>query len=153
MRQLPPEPWASAMIVAGFVWAGDPSYGQLAERAGVTKETVRQLALGGRVPDTDTIEKVARALGVDVLTVSQWANQARSVRKSYEVPREADLLTEEEQRAITALIRAIAKTRREGEEHGSNGSTTIGTSNVRQLPPPPPVLPKGKAARKPPVEE
>jgi len=91
---------------------GEPSYNALATKMGVATETVRRAILGLGESTPATVQSIADALSLDVRHVSEWVGQARSVREPYQVPPEVDLLNHEEQKALTLLIRAIAKTRR-----------------------------------------
>src|SRR5690625_5188031 len=121
MSQIP-EPWASALVRAGFTdprYSDDrPSLGALAEAAGVHTTTVSRMVHGRGKPKHENVEAVAAALRVDVVKVSEWARQARTEAEPYRMPAEVNLLTRREQAAITELIRAMAEARREGEGSG-----------------------------------
>jgi hypothetical protein len=108
-----PEPWASAMIAKDFMHGQRPSIRALARAAGIgSAETVRQMIYAARVPDPDTVDRVASALGKSPVEVSRWVSQERTTRKPYKMPQEIALLTDDEQAAVTGLIKAIAKGRR-----------------------------------------
>lgn len=89
-----------------------PSYQGLARASNVAAETVRQMIIGGRVPEPENVKRVAKALNKDVREVSAWVNQRRSVLSDYEVPAEVALLDQDERDAITNLIRVMAKSKR-----------------------------------------
>ncbi len=46
---------------------------QLAERAGCSKATIVEIEHGRRLPSLKTVEKLARALGVEPITVAEFA--------------------------------------------------------------------------------
>lgn len=114
-----PEPWASAMKKQNLVdgRSGDrPSWSALARTAGVHTSTVIAMAEGKRETETDVLQKVAKALRIDVRTVSKWAGQARSVRAPYSPPADANLLDSEERDTIDRLIRLLAKGKKRNTE-------------------------------------
>lgn len=92
----------------------------LAHKAGVGVETVRKLVYGASGSSSATIAAVAQALHRDVRTVARWAAEQRAVAEPFELPAEADLLTDKERRAIVQLVRAITADRKAG---GSRGDT------------------------------
>lgn len=107
-----PEPWASALVKAGFTdrrhTDDRPSMGSLAAAIGVHGTTVSNMVHGRRVTDPATIAATAEALGVDVRIVASWVSQSRTVREPYRVPPEVNSLTKREQDGISELIRAMA---------------------------------------------
>lgn len=117
-----PEPWATAMIEAGFKdprYADDrPSLGALADAAGIHTTTVSRMVHKTGAAKTQNVAAVARALRKDVVEVSAWVRQARTETEPYTAPPEADLLNRRERAALDELIRAVTETRREGGGHG-----------------------------------
>jgi hypothetical protein len=132
-----PEPWASAMAERGLIdphrTEAVPSIRALAEQADVAPETVRRMVWGERVPDPATVQAVAEALGVDSRKVADWVGQVRSVRRPYQAPSEANLLNDDEQDAITQLIRVMTAGRKRVEQQGAQGATI--TPMRREAPP------------------
>lgn len=121
-----PEPWASAMLAKDFTHGARPSIRALARAAGINSaETVRQMIYGGRSPDPETVELVASALGMSPVEVSRWVQQERTTRKPYRVPSEIALLTEDEQDAISGLIKAIARPRRTRTSEAHQGGAPL----------------------------
>lgn len=108
-----PETWDEALISADLVDPrnGKPSLNQLAIRADLPASTVTAIAAGRRKPKAPTIQKIADALGIDVLVVSEWVGQERTERAPYAPPAEADLLTDRQRRAVDEIIRAIVAER------------------------------------------
>ncbi|WP_043497274.1 helix-turn-helix domain-containing protein [Georgenia sp. SUBG003] len=88
--------------------------GRLAEAAGLHTTTVSRIifGVGSRTPSPANVQAIADALGVDVVKVSGWVNQARTVREPYRVPDEVHLLTDRQQKAVTELIRSMAEANR-----------------------------------------
>src|SRR5690606_35182546 len=124
-----PDRWDAALVRDGFVdprYKDDrPSRSRLAEKVGVHTTTISHMITGKRSTDPATVAAVADALGVDVVEVSRWVNQARSQAKPYKVPAQVDLLTQRQQDALTELILAMAAGRREdGGEHDVRSAST-----------------------------
>lgn len=115
------EPWAAAMIAAGFT---DPRYKdrdvpsmrQLADAAKTRASTISHMMAGTRETGGDVIDRVAAALNLDPTEVGRWVGRARSAPKRFEPHRDADLLTSEEQNAVNELIRLLALSKRRGGE-------------------------------------
>jgi len=122
-----PEPWASAMVAQNLTdsrYADDQaSIGRLAAEAGLHKTTVSRMIRGDVDSSPANVQAVADALHVDVVEVSRWVKQARSVTKPYDIPPEVHQLDEREQRALTELIRAMAAAK-EREEHEPRSTPT-----------------------------
>jgi DNA-binding transcriptional regulator YdaS (Cro superfamily) len=110
-RELP-RWWAEALVGAGFVdprYEHDvPSISRLAEEAGLHTTTVSRMIFGRATASARNVEAVANALGLSVVKVSGWVDQARTVPSPYQVPDEVHLLTERQQKALTELIRSMA---------------------------------------------
>lgn len=128
-RQEPPEPWASAFIAAGLTTRDRPTYRaaaravSLAEGRSMAPETVRRIVNGIGKPRPENVAALARALGTDVLTVSEWAGQVRSLRQPYAAPPEGDLMSERQRRAIDELIRLLAAVGVTKEDEDAERST------------------------------
>lgn len=108
---------------------GAPSITNLAGLSGVAVETVRKLVYGIGTPRTDTVERVAHALGLDIRIVSDWSGQHRAVAAPFTLPTEAALLDERERDVITELVRVMTAGRRsthaqQQEPIEDSGSTT-----------------------------
>lgn len=127
------EPWASAMAAAniGDPRNGRPSMRNLAEAAGVAPETVRRAITGKGTASQATLGAISRALRVDVRLVSQWAGQAREVRRQYQPPDEAHLLDEHERKAVDQVIRLLAKKRKESDLSGRDTAPIGAVAELR----------------------
>lgn len=127
-KNQPRGPWASAMIDVGAVNPRIPSqasWRQLASMAGLATKTVIDAANGDATATPDTIRAIARALKVDVETVSSWISDERIVSSRYTPPAEAALLTDRQRKALTELIRSmVTDEQRAGEEHEQRSAPT-----------------------------
>ena len=77
-REEPWEPWASAMLAVGAAnprLPDRPSWRQLANRAGITTQTVINAARGEVDTEIDVIRQIAKALRVPPETVSEWVGR------------------------------------------------------------------------------
>lgn len=123
-----PEPWSSALVAARLTdprYADDrPSLSRLAEVAGIHPTTVSRMVKGSHRANPANVALVAAALGRNVVEVSEWVRQARTVREPYQVPSEVNLLTDREQSAISELIRSIAANREVGTGDGDAAPIT-----------------------------
>lgn len=120
-----PEPWASAMLAAGFTdrrGGNRPSWRALAERTKTHPSTLSAMASGTRETGSDVIARVAEALRVDVRTVSEWVGQARAVRAPYQPPQDANLLDDQEREAVDRLISLLARSKKRGSGGEPAGS-------------------------------
>lgn len=97
------------MLDKGMSHGARSSMRQLAERSGMSVETVRKMVYGERVPEDETVNAVADALGVDRVTVAAWAQQTRTVTEPWSPPAESDRLSQGERAALDQLIRAIVQ--------------------------------------------
>lgn len=104
-----PEPWAKALKRAGLTDPrnGQPSMRALAEEVGVHTSTISDMMHGRRKSNVTTIERVAKALGVEATTVSKWAGAPRATILPYTPPAEANLLDTRQRKALDELIRAM----------------------------------------------
>ena len=156
-REEPWELWASAMLAVGATnprLPDRPSWRQLANRAGITTQTVINAARGEVDTEIDVIRQIAKALRVSPETVSEWVGRSRAVSTRYAPPAEADLLTERQRKALTELIRSmVTDEQRAGEDRADSpapmsdaGATP---ANVRPIRPAPKSsrAPSSKAAR------
>lgn len=111
-----PEPWASAMLRAGFLDGrrsdDAPSISALARAAGPTVETVRRMVHGIGEPQPGNVQAVARALGVPAERVAGWVYDAQHRLHDYEPPGEAALLDDDEREAVNRIIRLMVRGRR-----------------------------------------
>ena len=127
-----PTDWDEALVKAGFVDGRSgkgPSWSQLAKAIGVHVSTLTSMRDGTRVTDGEIVAKVAEALRLDVLIVSGWVGRARTERNPYEPPEVANLLDAEERRAVTDLIRLLAK----GEMRGGTNASTAAAREKNDL--------------------
>lgn len=132
MRQEVPEPWASAMVERGFVYANRPSLRALARAAGIpSSETVRALVHGLSSPSIETVDALADALGQPRVEVARWVGESRATTRPFTLPPEASLLTTEEQDAVRDLIVAIGKPRRASNDRAELDDSRLAT--VRKL--------------------
>lgn len=139
-----PEPWASAMVDRKLVDPrnGNASFTRAAEAAEVGVQTLIDLVFGNKTTSPATVEAVAAALDVDLVTVSEWADLARTETKPYVLPPEAAYLTKAQQDAISALIRSIAPRKGRGSDVGA--STKPAGRALKSVPAP---AEQAKAAR------
>ena len=109
MTRETPEPWATALKRAGLTDPrnGQPSMRALAEEVGVHTSTISDMMHGRRKSNVTTIERVAKALGVEATTVSKWAGAPRATILPYTPPAEANLLDTRQRKALDELIRAM----------------------------------------------
>lgn len=82
---------------------------QLAKAAGLHTSTVTSLIFQDRETEPHVVERVAKALGVDVQIVSEWAGIHRPMSAPYVPPPEANLLSARQRKAITELIRSFTQ--------------------------------------------
>jgi hypothetical protein len=133
------------MVKAGLVDRGRPSMRALARKAqDVTGtnhpsvEATRRLVLGMVSSEPETVAAVAKALRVDVRTVTAWAGGTRTVAEPYRPPAEADLLTPKQRKAVDMIIRAM--TDREESTHGAPttraGDAGASVTPIGELKPP-----------------
>lgn len=120
MRAEVPEPWAAAMIAAGFVdsrYKSDiPSMRRLADAAGTTTSTISAMIAGTRDTDGAIVQRVAEALGLSESAgeVERWVGHSRTANKPFVPHRDANLLTSDEQAAVNELIRLMALPKKRG---------------------------------------
>lgn len=107
-----PKQWQQAMDRVGL-----SSMRRLAQATGVHTSTISAMIHGDRETSPETVYGVAEALGVDVVTVSKWVGQARTVAEPYRPPAEADLLTSRQRKAVDEIIRVM--TERDESSHGA----------------------------------
>lgn len=131
-----PEPWASAMVESGFVdgrvrtGPARPSTRSLASASGVHATTIARMIAGEVETDHQNVVRVAKALRLSPVTVSQWVGQARTERAPWEPPASVHQLTRREQSALSELINAMAAAREEvvgNAEHPAPTSTAGAT--------------------------
>lgn len=99
-----PEPWNTAAERAGV----RQTYRGIGDEAGLSHVTVRRLIAEGRTSPT-TVEKVARALSVDVVKVYDWAEIELSEWGPWTPPKEAHKLNPRARAALEELIRAVTQ--------------------------------------------
>lgn len=116
-KWVPGEPWASAMICAGYInpLTDLPSANALARAAGgisplrnIHPSTVIRLIKGtnaNRRGDQDLIDRIAAALDKNPETITEWSQQSwRGPDSVYEPPIGSEILTEFQRKAVTAII-------------------------------------------------
>lgn len=108
------------MLDKGMSHGARSSMRQLAERSGMSVETVRMMVYGERVPEDETVNAVADALGVNRITVAGWAKQTRTVAEPWYPPAESDRLSQSERAALDQLIRAIVERTPDGPSIAPN---------------------------------
>lgn len=131
-----PEPWASRMVERQFTdprYATDiPSLSRLAETCGMHTSTISSAIKGtGRTPSAGTVVALTEALGEDV---ADWLGAPRV--KSWELPAEASLLTDRQQKAVVELIKSMTEQREEvGSDDRSAPTKRAGQApaNVKDL--------------------
>ena len=135
-----PERWQKAMDRAGL-----SSMRRLAAAVGVHTSTISAMIHGDRDTSPETVAKVAEVLGVDVVRVSRWVGQARTVAAPYQPPAEAALLTARQRKAVDELIRSM--TEREESTHGASTRQADDRDGQVHKIPTPPTLDDIKAGR------
>lgn len=85
----------------------------LADRAGVSVQTVVRLVDGIGEPSPETVQAVADALGVDVDVVLETAGLDRSDHGPFVLPGRASQLTDIQRRAILAVVHAMLSPKRD----------------------------------------
>lgn len=88
---------------------GTPSMNALAKMSKTHTSTITAMVFSDKNTEHAVVDRVAKALGVDVRTVSQWAGRVRTVRDPYVPPIEADMLTVRQRRAVSELIKSMAE--------------------------------------------
>lgn len=130
------EPWATALIKAGFVdgrgHGQNPSWTALGRASGIHTSTLTAMASGSRRTTAETVEAVAEALRVDVLEVSKWVGAARSEREPYRLPDGANLLTEQERKAVSQIITLLTAGRKSRSSAQLKGDGTNGGSAAEE---------------------
>ena len=147
-----PEHWAQRLVERGFVdrRGGDRySIKALAEAVGLHTSTVSDALRGGRQAQVETIEKIASALGSDVVAWFGVPNLGE-----WKPPASAAMLTGRQRRAIEELINSM--TERQAANHGAATSqagdpavTNIAQAKSRRSGP---SAPAKKAARRKPQQ-
>lgn len=117
-RQVP-EPWLTAMLEAnlGDPRNGQPSFNALARKAGIASSTLWRI-VDRQIKDVrvDTIENLAEALNKKPDIVARWVGQAwENVSDEYVPPREANLLTLRQRKAVDELIKSMTEDRRRAQ--------------------------------------
>lgn len=93
------------------------SYRRVADRAGISHETVRRVILG--LPSDDaSIQSVADALGVDIELVHEMRGDAPADPRQWDPPESSRLLTDDERAALSRLIGVMTTGR---DEQGGGG--------------------------------
>lgn len=108
-----PEDWAAAMERKGI-----SSERHLAREVGVHQTTIGSMLRGTRATKPVTLRKVADVLGVDIETVSRWAQQALTSHGPYEPPARTELLSPTQRQALNAVITAMLEGHEDGESRG-----------------------------------
>jgi len=129
-----PEPWATALVEAGFTdgrfTEPRPSLRKLAEHAGVGTSTISNMIYSKRRTEQDTIDRVAEALRADPILIAQWAGRERSEREPYRPHPDANLLDEQERRAINEVIGLLTKGRSDGQKMRAGDGEATGAIPV-----------------------
>lgn len=113
-----PQDWESALVAAGVVDRRSGrrgSWTRLAEMIGVHTSTLTAMRDGTKETEQAILNRVAEALRLDPRTVSDWAGRVRSERSAYRPPKDADLLSNEERKAVNNLIALLAKPKKRGQ--------------------------------------
>lgn len=108
-----PPHWQAAMDKVGL-----GSRTRLGIAASIPTSTITGLITGERRASERTMEAVAKALGVEVTTIREWAAQARGEQEPYAPPAEANQLSRRQRRALDELIRAIVVAQVEDDDPG-----------------------------------
>lgn len=84
----------------------------LAERAGLSLDTIKKLETGATGPSIETIEQLADALGVDPSALFGWEATAATRSELSALYARLGQLSDEEIRWLTPIIEAVLQPRR-----------------------------------------
>lgn len=108
---------------------GAPSLNKLGELSGVHTTTISNLVNGRtKIPDMDTLEKIAKALRKSPREVGGWLDLRWKFEQTYTPPAEIELLDTRERAIIDEMILALARAKAHGTERPK-----IPTPKPRQL--------------------
>ena len=96
--------------------APNASRREIARKTGVAPETINRIMRGEGDPDSDTVEKIAHALKINVQKARASVAKPRGEKTPYQPPTEANLLDDRQRRAVDELIRSIVAAK--GSRHG-----------------------------------
>lgn len=115
---------------------GRASLNRLSEKAGVHTTTISNLIRGRtRVPDLDTISRIATALRLPPRTVAGWLDVVWGENPPYEPPAESALLDQRERDLIDEMIRVIARLKSpRGNEPSQSPNLLDASKPTRSLP-------------------
>ena len=109
------EPWASAFRKAGLVApdSGEPSIQAMNRETKIHPSAISRIISGRtRKPRPQTVMKMAQALGVSFVEVSQWLGQTWANFEPWTPPAEANMLTPRQRDLVEAMIRELTKSNR-----------------------------------------
>lgn len=115
-----PEDWAAAMERKGI-----SSERHLAREVGVHATTIGTMLRGTRATKPATLRKVADVLGLDVKTVTAWANQSLASQGPYVPPERSELLSPTQRQALNMVITAMLEVHEESESGGHTAPTKV----------------------------
>lgn len=150
-----PEHWARAMERKGFTHRNRPSVSRLAGETSLATETVRRMVFGLGTPEQVNVNEVADALGVSRIKLNEWIGIARSVEESYEPPADADLMDQEQRKAVDRVIQLFVDDKRAGG-YGAQAAANIQPDSgpgLTVVPPPGDPDPYGEALEDLPDEQ
>lgn len=104
------EPWATAFKNAGLVSpvTDEPSIQALHRESDVHPSAIARILSGRtRNPRMDTIEKLAKGLGVSPIEVAGWIGKQWDEYVPWNPPAEANLMTARQRELIESLIREV----------------------------------------------
>lgn len=110
--------WDVALIAAGFTdgrGSSRASWSALARAVGVHTSTLTAMRDGKKDTDQATVDAVAERLRLDPRTVAGWVGRARTERRPYQPPADANLLSSEERDAVDRLIELLARAKKRGQ--------------------------------------
>lgn len=125
-----PSSWEEALVRAGYTdrrGGNGPSWSALAEKLGVHTSTLTGMRDGANT-DSDTVWKVAKALGIRSQLAAEWMGWSKSEPGPYEPSGDADLLNQHEREAVNRIISLLAEAKK-----GSGSS--VSTSKPRKKSP------------------
>lgn len=131
-----PEPWGSKLAPKGV-----HSYGDLAERLGISKGTAHRLIVGQGEPSVRTVQKVADAFFAgDLSAVYRLRGSMRKGYGPWSPPAEVVLLSPKQRAALEAVIAAMLPSDEagggEGEQAPANRPPDMGPASQRRYPKP-----------------